>query len=101
MQNPNAYGLLLGALLLSGCGILKKKAPEGATSATAAATSAAPAYTAPAADTAPVATAQAAIDDAAVPAPQDFEDEAFEKVTSANFKAQLADLNKAITAPAK
>jgi hypothetical protein len=34
-----------------------------------------------------------------VPAPQDFEDEAFEKVTTANFKAELARLNKEISAP--
>lgn len=101
MHRLNLCGFLLGTVLLSGCGILKKKAPEGATSATAAATSAAPAYTAPPTETAPVASAQVAVDDAAVPAPQDFEDEAFEKVTSANFKAQLADLNKAITTPAK
>jgi hypothetical protein len=39
----------------------------------------------------------AAADETAVPASQDFEEEAQEKVTSANFKAELAKLRKDIT----
>lgn len=88
--------------LLSACGILKKKTDEAAPSATAAAVSAAPVAPAPTppppAEAAPVAAVAPPIDDAAVPAPQDFEDEAFEKVTAANFKAQLAQLTKDVAA---
>lgn len=97
--------LLLGATVgLGGCKFLKKKAPEEAPSA-AATPSAAPApvaVTPPAAPepAAPVAAVEPPIDEASVPAPQDFEDEAFEKVTTANFKAELARLNKEIAAPA-
>jgi hypothetical protein len=94
----------LGAtLVLSGCGLLKKKAPSEATSATPVAVASvapvAPPVTPPPAEAAPVAVAPpAALDEATVPAPQDFEDEAFEKVTSANFKAELQRLTKEISA---
>lgn len=98
--------LVLGALSatsLSGCKFLKKKAPEEAPSA-AAVPSAAPAPVAltppPAPEpAAPVAAVEPPLDEASVPAPQDFEDEAFEKVTTANFKAEFARLNKEISAP--
>jgi hypothetical protein len=91
--------LLLGAALgVTGCGILKKKT-DAAPSATVAAASTAP-IVAPVAPPpeAPVAVAEPAIDEAAVPAPQDFEDEAFEKVTTANFKTELQRLSKEISA---
>jgi hypothetical protein len=39
----------------------------------------------------------AAADETAIPAPQDFEEEAQEKVTAANFKTELARLKKDIT----
>jgi hypothetical protein len=39
----------------------------------------------------------AAADETTVPASQDYEEEAQEKVTSANFKAELAKLKKDIT----
>lgn len=95
--------LLLGTfVVLGGCGILKKKAPSAEPSATAAVVSAAPVappvVAPPPAETAPVAVAAPAIDEATVPAPQDFEDEAFEKVTTANFKTELARLTKEISA---
>ena len=49
---------------------------------------------------APVATvaavAPAAVDENAVPTPQDFEDDAFQNVTAANFKAQFTTLSTAI-----
>lgn len=46
---------------------------------------------------APVAAvAPAAVDENAVPTPQDFEDEAFQNVTAANFKAQFTTLSTAI-----
>ncbi|HYP89892.1 MAG TPA: hypothetical protein VEQ59_17105 [Polyangiaceae bacterium] len=92
--------LLVAAVGLGGCGILKKKT-DAAPSATVAATSTAPVTPPPAAppvaETAAVAVAPA-LDEAAVPAPQDFEDEAFEKVTAANFKAELTRLTKEISA---
>jgi len=88
--------LLLGATVaLGGCKFLKKKAPEEAPSVAAAPASAAPAVTPPAA---PEVVAAPPLDEAAIPAPQDFEDEAFEKVTPANFKTELARLNNEITA---
>ena len=94
--------LLLGAsVALGGCKFLKKKAPEEAPSVAAAPASAAPVVAAvtppPAPEAAPVAAAPP-LDETTIPAPQDFEDEAFEKVTPANFKAELARLNKEITA---
>ncbi|HEX2873898.1 MAG TPA: hypothetical protein VHP33_21735 [Polyangiaceae bacterium] len=106
-MNRQLFGVLvlgaLGATSLGGCKFLKKKAPEEAPSAVAAA-SAAPAPVAltptPASEpAAPVAAVEPPLDEASVPAPQDFEDEAFEKVTTANFKTELARLNKEISAP--
>ncbi len=92
-----ALAITLGGSV--GCGILKKKQPEPAASAVvASAAPTPPVAPPPTAEAAPVAAAEPAIDEASVPAPQDFEDEAFEKVTSANFKAELARLNKEITA---
>jgi hypothetical protein len=94
--------LLLGATVaLGGCKFLKKKAPEEAPSVAAAPASAAPVVAPvapPAPEAAPVYAAAPPLDETAIPAPQDFEDEAFEKVTPANFKAELARLNKEITA---
>jgi hypothetical protein len=88
--------LLLGATLgLGGCKLLKKKTPDPEPVAAVSVTPAAPAPVAP---PAPVAAAEPLVDEATVPAPQDFEDEAFEKVTPANFKAELARLNKEISA---
>lgn len=84
---------------VSGCGILKKKQPEPAASVAAATSALTPPPVVPTAPT-PVVPAVPALDEASVPAPQDFEDEAFEKVTTANFKAELARLTQEITAPA-
>jgi hypothetical protein len=97
--------LLLASVSLGGCKFLKKKAPDDAAPTAAAAPSSvplppAPAPVAPPPEVAPVAAIAPPLDEASVPAPQDFEDEAFEKVTTANFKAELARLNKEITAPA-
>jgi hypothetical protein len=97
--------LLLGAAVsLGGCKFLKKKAPEEAPTVAAAPVSAAPAAVPvappPAPEVvAPVVAAQPPLDEATIPAPQDFEDEAFEKVTTANFKAELARLKKEISTP--
>jgi len=93
------YALLLLSSLaeLGGCkDLLKKKDSEPAPSALpAAAPSAVLAPLLPAPAPLPEAPA-AAVDEKAVPTPQDFEDEAFEKVTAANFKAQFATLKTAI-----
>jgi hypothetical protein len=104
MNRRPLYALLLLSTLaeLGGCkGLLKKKDPDPAPSATPVVV-APPAVVAPlpevTASAAPVAAAPVApvLDEKAVPTPQDFEDEAFEKVTAANFKAQLATLKTAI-----
>ena len=92
---------LVGALVvsLSGCkSLLKKRVPVTAPSDSAPVAVAPPPP--PPAPPAPAAVesaaAVAAADDAAVPAPEDFEDEAFEKVTPANFKAEFARLQKEV-----
>ena len=87
--------LLLSSLVeLGGCkDLLKKKDSEPAASALPVA--APSAVISPLLPTSPE-TPAAAIDEKAVPTPQDFEDEAFEKVTAANFKAQFATLKTAI-----
>ena len=92
------YALLLLSSLaeLGGCkDLLKKKDSEPAPSAAPVAVP--PAVIAPLPTTAPEVPAAAAVDEKAVPTPQDFEDEAFEKVTAANFKAQFATLKTAIS----
>jgi hypothetical protein len=85
---------------LTGCGILKKKQPEPAASVAAATSALTAPPVVPTVPTPPIVPAVPALDEASVPAPQDFEDEAFEKVTTANFKAELARLTREITAPA-
>jgi len=88
------YALLLLASLaeLGGCkDLLKKKDSEPAPSA--APVAAPPAVIAPLPTTPPEVPATPpplSVDEKAVPTPQDFEDEAFSKVTPANFKAQFA-----------
>jgi hypothetical protein len=74
-----AMGLALGAVASLGCRSLFKKAvPE------AEEVEAGPPPT-------------AAVDESNIPAPQDFEEEALEKVTSANFKGEFARLKKEIS----
>jgi len=90
------YALLLLSSLaeLGGCkDLLKKKDSEPAPSALPVAVPSAviaPLPTAPPVPEVPAAPVAAAVDEKAVPTPQDFEDEAFTKVTPANFKAQFA-----------
>lgn len=95
---------LMAALLvvsLAGCkSLLKKRVPVAAPSDSApvAAAPAAPAPPPPAPVVPPPAdsgAATAASDDG-IPSPEDFEDEAFEKVTPANFKAEFARLQKEV-----
>ena len=96
------YALLLLTSLaeLGGCkDLLKKKDSEPAPSATPVAVPSAviaPLPTTPPFPV-PVVAAPVVIDEKAVSTPQDFEDEAFEKVTAANFKAQFATLKTAIS----
>ena len=54
----------------------------------------APVVPEPVASVAPVAPP---VDENAIPTPQDFEDEAFQNVTAANFKAQFTTLSAAVT----
>lgn len=100
------YALVLLSTLaeLGGCkALLKKKDPDPAPSA-APVVVAPPAVVAPVpvpevaapVAAAPVVVAPPVLDENAVPTPQDFEDEAAEKVTAANFKAQFATLKTAI-----
>ena len=84
---------------LGGCkGLLKKKDPDPAPAA--APVVAPPVVVAPlpeaTASVAAVPVAPPALDENSVPTPQDFEDEAFEKVTAANFKTQFTTLTTAI-----
>jgi hypothetical protein len=98
MNRRPVYALLLLCSLaeLGGCkDLLKKKDSEPAPSALPVA--APPTVIAPLPTTSPAVPQPVAIDEKAVPMPQDFEDEAFEKVTAANFKAQFATLKTAIS----
>jgi len=99
------YALLLVTSLveLGACkNLLKKKDTDAAPSATPVAVPSAVIAPLPTTSVAPEVPAApppvaAAVDEKSVPTPQDFEDEAFEKVTPANFKAQFATLKTAIS----
>jgi hypothetical protein len=97
LKTNGAVFLVLGTALLTGCGMLKKRHPEPAPSATteaqAAASTATPAPTAAAPPAADVVVA-----DEAIAAPEDFEDEAFEKVSDKTYKTELETLKKEIEA---
>lgn len=96
LKTNQLAALVLGTLLLSGCGVLKKKQSEADASA-AAPVVAAPVAPAPApAVVAPEPTVTVA--DESVPAPEDFEDEAFEKVSDKTYKAELASMKKELEA---
>jgi hypothetical protein len=89
------HGVVLFALsasLLAGCGLLKKKQPEPAPSASQVAIVAPPPAPAP-----PV-PAEVTVADEAIAAPEDFEDEAFEKVSDKTYKSELDSLKKDIEA---
>ena len=100
LRRPLYAMLILSAVAeLGGCkALLKKKDPEPAPSA--APIAAPPTVIAPLPEATaalpPQVEAPKAFDENAVPTPQDFEDEAFEKVTAANFKAQFASLKTAV-----
>jgi hypothetical protein len=97
------YALVLLSSLaeLDACkALLKKKDPDPAPSATpvvAPPTVIAPLVPEPVASAAPVPIPPPVLDEASVATSQDFEDEAFEKVTAGNFKAEFATLKTAIS----
>jgi len=96
-----AFVLLSSLLELGACkSLLKKRDPDPAPSA-APVVVIPPAIVAPLPNTAPaeVPALQAAVDETTVPTSQDFEDDAFSKVTTANFRAQFAQLKSAIAKP--
>jgi hypothetical protein len=98
MNKINVFTVLvLGTSLITGCGILKKKQAEQTPSAAPlVAAPVVPPVAAPAAPTAAEPTVTVA--DESVPAPEDFEDEAFEKVSDKTYKAELAGLKKELEA---
>jgi hypothetical protein len=92
-----AIAILCSIAELAACkALLKKKDPDPAASVAPVPTVIAPAIPEPVATVAPAVVAPPAVDENAIPTPQDFEDEAFEKVTAANFKAQFTTLSTAI-----
>jgi hypothetical protein len=95
--------LLVGSLVeLAGCtNLLKKRDPDPAPSAAPVVVTAPPVVaSAPVASAVPEAPPTAvALDETTVPTTEDFEDEAFAKVTPANFRAQLVQLKAEISKP--
>jgi hypothetical protein len=93
----SALFVLAATFMLGGCGMLKKKQSEPAPSATAVAAPTPPPVTAaPAVPAAPA--PEVTVADEAVATPEDFEDEAFEKVSEKTYKAELDTLKKEIEA---
>ena len=91
MSSRIVLGLTLVAFSIAGCkGLLKKREPDPSASQ------------APAAPPVPVATPAPAVEspqtvsDDGIPTPEDFEDEAFEKVTTATYATELDRLKKDI-----
>jgi len=94
--------VLAGSLLeLGGCkNLLKKRDPDAAPSAAPVAVVVPSATVAPVAPAVPEpAPAQPVADEATVPTSQDFEDDAFAKITPANFRAQFAQIKAEVAKP--
>jgi hypothetical protein len=85
--------LLLGVLL--GCGLLKKK-PSPAPSASAPVAAAPPPAATSVAVAPPAPPEPPPVADESIPTAEDFEDEAFEKVTDKTYKAEIDTLRKEI-----
>jgi hypothetical protein len=95
-QSLLTVGLLLGVLL--GCGLLKKK-PDPAASASAAVVAAPPPPPAVSVAVAkPAPPEPPPVPDESIPTAEDFEDDAFEKVTDKTYKAEVDTLRKEIEA---
>jgi hypothetical protein len=94
LKTNAALVFVAGLTTLGGCGMLKKKQPDPVASATVAAapTAAAPAIAVPTPEPA------ATVADEAIAAPEDFEDEAFQKVSDKTYKTELDGLKKDIEA---
>jgi hypothetical protein len=105
MNLKPVYALVLLSCIaeLGACkALLKKKDPDPAPAASVVAPP--PAVIAPLPTTSAAAVPDptpvaAAVDESTIPASQDFEDEAFATVTTANFRVQLATLKTAISKP--
>ena len=97
MRRTSSWFLLLviAAPLMSGCGLLKKKQTDAAPSASQAVFQPPPPPVSP---PVPVPEAVLAVADDAIATPEDFEDEAFAKVTDKTYKAELDSLKKEIDA---
>jgi hypothetical protein len=97
--NTSHRSLLCSALTLalsvSGCDMLKKK-DEAAPATTAGVAVSAAAATAATSAAAPAPAAAAEITDEAIPASEDFEDEAFAKISEQTYKSDLEALQKEI-----
>lgn len=91
-----ALASALCVLVLAGCGILKKKQPAVEASASAAVVAPPPVAPIPAAPT--PAAPEVNVADDAIATPEDFEDEAAEKVTDKTYKAELESQRKEIQA---
>jgi hypothetical protein len=98
IKTNGALVLVLGSTLLFGCGMLKKKQADPAPSAAVAAQTAAPLTPPPPTAVTPPPVAEPTVADESIAAPEDFEDEAFEKVSDKTYKAELAGLKKDIEA---
>ncbi|HET9932129.1 MAG TPA: hypothetical protein VFQ35_15605 [Polyangiaceae bacterium] len=84
-------------LCATGCkALLKKREPITTESSATAPQASAPVAVAPAPPPPAPPPVAPVVDDAVIPTTQDFEDEALEKVTPANFRAELARLKKEI-----
>ena len=96
--SSSLIAVMLVAASLAGCkSLLKKRLPVAADSAPVAAAPPPAVPPAPSAVVAPAPSAGSA-EEAAVPAPEDFEDEAFDKVTAQNFRSEFARLSQEISA---
>ena len=95
LQVRAALSSVLCVALLAGCGILKKKQPEPAASASAPLEAPPPVVTTP-----PAAAPEPEVNvaDTAIPTPEDFEEEALQKVTDKTYKAEIDKLKKEIEA---
>jgi hypothetical protein len=92
MRSAIVLGLALVAFSVGGCkGLLKKREPDPSASQVPAAPALPVATPAPA----PVEPPKTPSDDG-IPTPEDFEDEAFEKVTAATYTTELERLKKDI-----
>jgi hypothetical protein len=92
----SVLSLIVATGLLSGCGILKKRQTDAAASASQVALQ--PPAPTPVVAPLPTSEPQIVVADQSVPVPEDFEDEAFEKISDKTYKAELETLKREIAA---